>query len=627
MLDYILSRQLRNVLFTVLIIATLIPAMVLSVYFVIRIDAFKRADLNEQLALRSARLVDLLEHHLEVFNVKLEVLADNPDIEYRTRSDLFHNSLNLLIDFQKQNPLAFSVHLLDLDLQLLEAAPPIATIYELPPMTAPLEEIFDPLNQLARNYYVHGQFPQFLDESYLLAYSDGRKPTSAETLFVIAPIYIVPSRARLETILNGYMLSVVTLESIQALFDSAVEPQTIVEILRDGKLVGPPPTFADEEYVSSTADFTFGELDYQFRLSIPSSAGLAAIREERQLLGLIIVCSAIVTMLLSYYLARLFIKPISKLDKVVSGYADGQYDQPPAKLSFQELQQIASVLNAMGMRILEEQQTLEQRVEQRTRELKTAQQQLVVAEKMALLGQLVAGIAHEINTPIGVALTGVTFQAQQLKSISDKVGDNKIRKSELLEGISSMNEMGDLVQVNLERASHLINNFKQVAADQQVHEQRRICLAEYLREILHSLHPQLKKKKVKTQVLGEETLEVVTFPGVFAHMLSNLVMNSVQHGFVDRGDDCQIELEFVRNDETIELHYRDSGCGMTEEQRLQVFDPFYTTKRGQGGTGLGMHIVFNQVAQVLRGTIHCLEAEVGVHFLIKFPFNADKSAL
>lgn len=276
---------------------------------------------------------------------------------------------------------------------------------------------------------------------------------------------------------------------------------------------------------------------------------------------------------------------------------------------------------------------LEHRVEERTRalrlsnrelqftldELKMAQRQLVESEKMAALGNLVAGIAHEINTPLGIGVTAASHLEDETRKLMKLVADGKVSRGALDSYQSEALSSAQLILSNLRRAGQLIKSFKQVAVDQSSEAAREIDLKTYLEEILVSLGPALKKTPHSVSIKCPENLRIHTYPGAVSQIVVNLVMNSLIHAFegVAHGE---IRIECEAYDEEWLLLYRDNGVGMSEEIRQRVFDPFFTTKRGQGGSGLGLHVVYNLVTQLLKGSLDCLsEPGKGVEFQIQLP--------
>lgn len=251
--------------------------------------------------------------------------------------------------------------------------------------------------------------------------------------------------------------------------------------------------------------------------------------------------------------------------------------------------------------------------------IKRAQTQLVEAEKMASLGSLVAGVAHEINTPMGTALTAASFLEQKTQECASHVADGTLRKSELDSFFKDVLESTQMILQNLRRAAELIRSFKQVAVDRTNEAQRTFRLQEYIHHVLLSLRPRLKQTRHQVTVECPEYLELTSHPGALSQIISNLIINSLMHGFLEQ-ESGKILIQVSKREGDILFRYSDNGCGMVEGDRLRLFEPFFTTARNRGGSGLGMHIVFNLVTQTLKGTIHCISApEQGTTYDISIP--------
>lgn len=252
-----------------------------------------------------------------------------------------------------------------------------------------------------------------------------------------------------------------------------------------------------------------------------------------------------------------------------------------------------------------------------------AQAQLVESEKMAALGSLVAGVAHEINTPLGVSVTAASHLGDEIELLQARLLAVALDDAPVRRSVDVIRQSADLVLRNLDRADKLVKSFKQVAVDQSSEQAREIVLKDYLEEVLLSLNPRIKRTGHTVDLHCDPGIRLTTFPGAIYQTITNLVVNSLVHGFegIEAGKIC---ITVGAGTESILIDYRDDGCGMSAQAQRRVFDPFFTTRRGQGGSGLGMHISYNLITQLLGGTIRCESAPgAGVMFEIRIPLRGD----
>lgn len=253
-------------------------------------------------------------------------------------------------------------------------------------------------------------------------------------------------------------------------------------------------------------------------------------------------------------------------------------------------------------------------------ELNKAKERLLEAEKMASLGGMAAEVSHEINTPIGVSVTSTSYLSDLLKKFEMEFTEQKLSRKSIEEFLENAGQSVTLLSNNLTRSVDLISSFKQVAVDQTSDKQREINLYKYLLEIIHSLHPKIKKTQHIINVECSRDINIICHAGALAQVITNLIVNSLHHAFHDKPNGQIDIIASIHDGSQIELTYKDNGCGLDDANMKRLFDPFYTSKENQGGSGLGTHIVYNLVTQTLKGNIEAHSAiDQGLTYSINFP--------
>jgi signal transduction histidine kinase len=291
---------------------------------------------------------------------------------------------------------------------------------------------------------------------------------------------------------------------------------------------------------------------------------------------------------------------------------------------------MASAANFFVHEISQREEALRQaknRADTTLAELRETQSNLIQAEKLASLGQLVAGVAHEINTPLGVALTTSTALEGQVERLNAQAASGKLSKSEFSSALARLTEGSKLLLSNLTRAIDLVYSFKQVAADQASGERRRFDVKTWLDELLTSLGPVLRKSGHEVAVRCPPDLVLDTYPGSLAQVLTNLVMNALVHAYPGGRTGCLTITVASLRPGTIRFTFADDGGGIAPENLSKIFDPFFTTGRDRGSTGLGLHIVYNLVTARLQGGID-VESRPGqgTRFTIDLPVTVHDRA-
>lgn len=337
------------------------------------------------------------------------------------------------------------------------------------------------------------------------------------------------------------------------------------------------------------------------------------------------------------------VRRIDTLANASLAIARGDYSERVQERGSDEISLLASSFNTMADAIqqrIEEvtmlNRELESRVETRTQELlelnttlqetidelRWAQQNLIRSEKLAGLGALVAGVAHELNTPIGNALTVATTLQDHSRDINQEL-QTGLRRASLENFLAETETAGALIVRNLQRAANLVTSFKHVAVDQTSENRRQFELRATMEEIVATLSPTLKKTPFRLELDIASGILLNSYPGALGQILTNLVNNAVFHAFADRHHGLiSISASRIEQD-TVRLIFADDGRGMSPETLKCIFDPFFTTRLGQGGSGLGMNIVHNLVCGLLKGNITAESSpDQGTCFTIDLPLEA-----
>lgn len=298
--------------------------------------------------------------------------------------------------------------------------------------------------------------------------------------------------------------------------------------------------------------------------------------------------------------------------------------------------EIAQLYNALNLLLKETQELtvdLESRVDERTQELsssleelKAAQEQLIEAEKMSALGNLVSGVAHEVNTPLGNAITGGSIILRESKNIQESLGDGSLKRSVMEEKLGMIIESATLMIKSLNNAADLVKNFKRISVDQSIDDLRDFDIRGYIDTIIQTYHNKLKHEKVSIEIISDPTVTIYSYPGSFAQIINNLINNALLHAFEGKTQEAKITIEIQKYEEYLMLSFGDNGVGVDEKILPNIFEPFVTSKRNAGGTGLGMNIIYNIVTQKLKGTIRVAsQINRGTVFKIRLPYLERKT--
>ena len=327
-------------------------------------------------------------------------------------------------------------------------------------------------------------------------------------------------------------------------------------------------------------------------------------------LGIIITAGVLIALSIRLPLQQV----MAAMQAITSGDYDRQVQGTGAKDEVGAMARAVEVFreNAIAKRKTEDElRTSKEKAESALFELNAAQQNLIDAERLAALGGLVAGVAHEVNNPIGISLTVASSFARRTEMFEAELkSDGQLRRSQLEEFVRTSRDAAQQLVANLHRAAELIQSFKQVAVDRSHAERRQFSLSESTDQIIASLRPVLKKAAITLSVDVPEGLVIDGYPGSYGQILTNLFLNAANHAFAGGRSGAISISARPRGNDDVEIIFADNGAGMTPDVQRQAFDPFFTTRRNEGGTGLGLHIVYNLVTQQLGGRM-MLDSRLG----------------
>ncbi|MCH4889804.1 hypothetical protein EZV73_19630 [Acidaminobacter sp. JC074] len=427
----------------------------------------------------------------------------------------------------------------------------------------------------------------------------------------------------------------------------------VVQRVTDPHVLGDSLDFESVTYNSKRYYASMRETEYQgWRIIIyePYDRLQQRIVKYITYLSIIIIGLASISTILGRKVFDIVFKNLDQVVTNTKSVAEGHYaiaDEDSVFIEFNEINKnfrhMASEVKTREDLILNQSYEIEQmnrelenRVIERTNELfstnqeleialenlKLTQEQLIESEKLASLGDLVAGLAHEINTPLGIILTIVTYLQESTGKVKEKYDSGLLKKGDFEQHLKASLESESLIYDNINRAIELISSFKLISAEQRNIEKREILLYEFLENIIKSLEPQMKKNNIQIRLECSKTIEIETIPLSLYQIIINLVMNAKIHAYDLVGG--YVDIHVTEMTDYVRVSLKDYGRGIEPDNIKKIFDPFFTTRRGAGGTGLGLNIVYNSVKQNLQGNISCVsELGQGTEFIIDLPFNLE----
>ncbi|MDC0602627.1 HAMP domain-containing histidine kinase [Aliiglaciecola sp.] len=619
-------KSFKNQLIIILILSTIIPVLLISSLLLLQITDDAKAGVTAKLALQVKSDMEVINNRLDILTSRLEQLALDQNIVLAAENAVFSVTAQAqMARLRNEHPEVSVIQLYDTQLWPTESLPSFFEFVALDTVFEKYPRIF-PNSELSKLSGVDSASLRDLIEQR----SNGQVSLRSDEFLTITVILSKQNEVSSQSgIKTGFLIALISLPDLL----------TVLEDQNQRNLsLSPIATVTLDEnrtnVVKTEQRLINGETIY-FSVASLRDEFVKPINRAIRKVAVTIMAVLLISIALALYVSRRFIRPMRQIKTLVESYRHGQFEQKISSFYFSEFQQLSSVLKDMVNQIEKNQKELESRVALRTNELANAnneltlllanqrnlQSHLVETEKMAQLGGLVAGVAHEINTPVGIGVTAATSLHEFIKEIDSGVNAGTMTKTRLNSLLQRSKECTEILLTNLSRSAELISNFKEVAVSQSGSEQNTFHLYTFLSEIIVSLYPQTRKFHINFSIDIDKTIELHSFQGVFAQIFTNFVINSLKHGF-NHEDHYNIEVSARIDDGSLYLNYSDDGAGMEQSVLNQIFEPFYTTKRGKGGTGLGMHIVYNLVTQKLEGKISVQSSlGRGTHISISLPIT------
>ena len=364
---------------------------------------------------------------------------------------------------------------------------------------------------------------------------------------------------------------------------------------------------------------------------VPQQTLMAPMSGIQNAAGMVIFLSLGLLIAFFALFSKYFVAPIKRISDGFRDFRSGHLAPAwrlPKPTSQDEIGQLATWFNAF-LDTMDERQRNEvalrvakETAEKALQDLRAAQIQMVQSEKLASLGALVAGVAHELNTPIGNSLLVSSTLRDDIAEIETDIVSGELRRSSFVEFLGKIRNMVTLLERNIVRAADLVSSFKRVAVDQTSEQRRVFDLASVVDDVLSSLQPSLKRDPCRMVVHVPSGIVCDSYPGPLGQVLTNLIQNAALHGFSGRSDG-EVTIQASLTGDQAVISVRDNGVGMDATTLARIFDPFFTTRLGQGGSGLGLAICRNMVDGVLGGGIHATSTPgLGTCFVVQFPTRA-----
>ena len=634
----ILSFSLRFTLIAQFVLCALLPLFVLSVFF---ISSFRAIQIEQQVEKLQAIANNILvetQFTTEKAELALEQIARDKNIALAGQSGLFgYSAANALHEYVVQHQFVTAAMLLDPNHQIIEASPVDALLTPTDNLSLWLELTApEPISQIAIAHHYQLELAEFLRS---ISSTSTSSQVTGHMFILSVPLFLSETESiDSRSTYTGKLVAFVLADDLINMLRNADIGLNLDHVSLDDVTLYTQVDATAEDVIATQSQLRVGRSELVINATFSQLEELALSKVDALTAQFVFYAGLIgfLFVLLGILFVRMELSPLDRLNSMVKAFHKGDFSRGEVPLPFVEFQNVQSLLNEMGESINQHQHKLEEKVAVRTealenalsevktinRELIRTQNQLVESEKMSQIGVLVAGVAHEVNTPVGVCVTATSILQDRLNILKQAYEEQTLSRKVMSDFIENADNCMEILHKNTERAAELILSFKAVSVDQSSERRRAIHVQEYIVLVLRSLQKELQRNEVAVEVTGDIEKTVETFPGAFSQILSNLILNAIKHGFAkQQNEPRQISIHVEITDESLlDLTFKDNGAGVAPEALPKLFEPFYTTSRQTGGSGLGLSIVYNLATQRLGGKINCYsEPNSGLTIFVEFP--------
>lgn len=624
-----------------IVLVALLPTGLVSYLLLDKVVEQSREQVLSSLTHRGVLQSELLERELSIQLNTFEQLAQLPDIKLTPSSAIFgYQAREQLKKFTVQSPLSSASYILDSDNLPVETYPIGAMQLQLKSVISRIQPF---LQQVEHDQIFKPLIFNINDPEIVATLSTNNLSAPINNSWVMVMVLPLVQKTQHGNTNFKVVGSIITLEPYQ-FFNTLLEKWRsksggLVLLDQNVELYSSGLIKEDEDDINIlTWDTQIKLADKTFilRISEPSEGIKAIVFEDLWRLSLVVGAILLLVSFISLLVARLVGEQIDKLISQVKAFSQGEYQYRVSGLRFAEFLQVSAVLEQLSQKVITDQTQLESKVKERTTALSQAnadlnatlaaltetQNRLIQSEKMASLGGLVAGVAHELNTPLGICISAIALIEEVDKNLHEMVTGGSLKKSALIHQLQILSDSTLLIGKNINRAGDLITVFKElsISHENENEEVAEFELRSFLQQQVNDWQDSHKNTGLNILVSGDNVF-VRTYKQSLRKVLSLLFKNAVDHAFKKQMiSAAELELSCRQSNGSVELFFMDNGSGVNIEPIAQIFEPFYTSNRYQGSVGLGLHIAYNLVSQRLQGEIEAQNREQGgLKLSIHFP--------